>query len=43
VADIIALRPDRTQWSTTSLGRLIEENGSERAWRRSGFFILAML
>jgi hypothetical protein len=43
VADIIALRADLMQRSTALLGRLIAENGSERAWRESGFFILAML
>ena len=43
VADIIALRADLMQPPTASLGRRIAENGSQRTWLQSGFFILAML
>src|ERR1700733_7567888 len=39
----IALMADRRQRSAAQVGRLIGENGSERAWPGSGFFILAML
>jgi hypothetical protein len=34
---------DQRQRSAAQVGRLIGENGSERAWPGSGFFILAML